>query len=509
MADFGSLSPSFDDLLMQATLAARSPSPVSFGSLAGEIPQPSPAEIAAARLRRSVRPEGGRQEGAVTQGLDRAAPVAGQALGMLASIPQRAFEASETRRLGGDYDPAPVVDAAMLGLGGGMPGATRAAGEAALNPMRYLRDAGEAAAAAPRTAAAGAAGVVAGAPAATAGDPGEEFGILRPQLPGEPQPRPALMPDESQMPEKYRTSPALRRRWYEAEVQKLAPVNAQRQAEDAAMRNEWRSSVGTAQERYSQQIEAARKAKVDREANMTFLERNPEYRYVPLGASLVSGSLANVLGRIARGKQGAWNAELRGLTDEARAATAAGDTARAEQLSGGIRARLDTPEPSGDLSWKGYAAAAGVAPELAAAPTIIDYATPGRPREEAKKDLQDPTYWAKTYGVPTLLGLSAAKTGTMLNRPVPSAVPGARGAMAEVDTAVSQAAAREQSALATTEAERARLQSVLDEQARKRSEAAAKAKATRDAKREAADLAAARKRRRTRPFGSLSIEAAE
>ena len=57
----------------------------------------------------------------------------------LASLPQRAFEASENRRLGGDYDPAPIVESATLPMGtGALAGVPVRAGEAVLGagPVR-------------------------------------------------------------------------------------------------------------------------------------------------------------------------------------------------------------------------------------------------------------------------------------------------------------------------------------------------------------------------------------
>ena len=50
----------------------------------------------------------------------------------LAEIPQRAFEASEARRAGGTYDAGPVLNAAMLPMGGGLTGVPMEAGETAL-----------------------------------------------------------------------------------------------------------------------------------------------------------------------------------------------------------------------------------------------------------------------------------------------------------------------------------------------------------------------------------------
>ena len=50
-----------------------------------------------------------------------------------ASLPRRAFEASETMRQGGGYDPGPVLEAATLPVGtGALTGVSMKAGEAAL-----------------------------------------------------------------------------------------------------------------------------------------------------------------------------------------------------------------------------------------------------------------------------------------------------------------------------------------------------------------------------------------
>jgi hypothetical protein len=60
-----------------------------------------------------------------------------------ASIPQRAFEASESRRAGGAYDPGPILEAAMLPMGtGAVAGVPLKAGEVALGagPTKSLFD---------------------------------------------------------------------------------------------------------------------------------------------------------------------------------------------------------------------------------------------------------------------------------------------------------------------------------------------------------------------------------
>lgn len=115
MADFGSLSPTYDELLRSAQLAMLSPQPVSFGALSGAEPVDTGAfEAAALRQRRAVRPEAGRQEGAATKVLDKYAP---HVIENAISLPQRAYEASETRRMGGDYDPGPAVETALGVMG--------------------------------------------------------------------------------------------------------------------------------------------------------------------------------------------------------------------------------------------------------------------------------------------------------------------------------------------------------------------------------------------------------
>lgn len=63
------------------------------------------------------------------------------ALGNLATLPQRAFQASETMRQGGDYDPGPVLEAATLPMGtGAIAGVPMRTGEMMLGagPVRRL-----------------------------------------------------------------------------------------------------------------------------------------------------------------------------------------------------------------------------------------------------------------------------------------------------------------------------------------------------------------------------------
>jgi len=67
----------------------------------------------------------------------------GHVMSGLLSLPQRAFEASEERRAGGEYDPAPVVEAAMLPMGtGAIAGVPLRTGEVALGagPTKSLFD---------------------------------------------------------------------------------------------------------------------------------------------------------------------------------------------------------------------------------------------------------------------------------------------------------------------------------------------------------------------------------
>jgi len=70
---------------------------------------------AAERMRRSVQPPGGRQEGGLTKVLSEYVP---HVLGGMASLPQRAFEASDRLRYAGEYDPGPGLEAALLTMGG-------------------------------------------------------------------------------------------------------------------------------------------------------------------------------------------------------------------------------------------------------------------------------------------------------------------------------------------------------------------------------------------------------
>jgi hypothetical protein len=97
-----------------------------------------PFTAAATRTRQSVWPEGGRLEGKTTRLLERAGP---DILTQLATLPQRAFGASERMRLSGEYDPAPVIEAATLAVGapmtpaGALGSAARPLGRPARLPM--------------------------------------------------------------------------------------------------------------------------------------------------------------------------------------------------------------------------------------------------------------------------------------------------------------------------------------------------------------------------------------
>ena len=107
----GALPDDYAMLLADAQRSMQSDDPVVLS-----VPEETPAEIAARRMQRSVRPVGGRQEGGTTKVLDKYVP---HVVGGLASLPQRAFEASETRRMGGEYDPGPAVEATLNLMGTG------------------------------------------------------------------------------------------------------------------------------------------------------------------------------------------------------------------------------------------------------------------------------------------------------------------------------------------------------------------------------------------------------
>jgi len=75
-----------------------------------------PFAAAALRTQQSVRPAGGRPEGAATKVLAGYVP---HAIEGMAGLPERAFGASEQLRGGGDYDPGPAVETSLMMLGGG------------------------------------------------------------------------------------------------------------------------------------------------------------------------------------------------------------------------------------------------------------------------------------------------------------------------------------------------------------------------------------------------------
>lgn len=273
--------------------------------------------------------------------------------------------------------------------------------------------------------------------ASEAGDLGEKYGILKPQLPAEPQMRPALRPDESQMPEKYRANPTLRNRWYAAEVEKLREANERQVAEDKERHVKWLDAVRNEQEKYARDVAEAQQKEKQAEADRTFLERNPWYRYVPLGASVVSGGLSAALERRAGAAGRSWDKQIQSVTNDLRSALASGDASRASQLSANLQAQLAAGRPTSSKlgSFGRQAGAAAIAPEFAAAPTIIDYATPGVPHEKAVADIHDPAYWAKTYAVPLVLGAGGAHTGAELAKSRSSSVASVRGAISEATKA--------------------------------------------------------------------------
>ncbi len=114
-------APGWDQSLAPSNAGATQPYPEASSPSSGSLPALSidddPFARAALRTQRSVRPPGGRQEGAATFVLENYLPhVANQLL----TLPQRAFEASERLRLTGEYDPGPALEAALLTLGTGL-----------------------------------------------------------------------------------------------------------------------------------------------------------------------------------------------------------------------------------------------------------------------------------------------------------------------------------------------------------------------------------------------------
>lgn len=93
--------------------------------------QISPFVQAAERQRRSVAPEGGRAEGAVTGLMEKIGQKAANVVQNTMTLPQRAMAASERLRTTGQYDPAPAVETALMTAGpGGAALARRAGGRA-------------------------------------------------------------------------------------------------------------------------------------------------------------------------------------------------------------------------------------------------------------------------------------------------------------------------------------------------------------------------------------------
>src|SRR5882672_4501145 len=72
-----------------------------------------PAQVAALRMRQAA--VGGRQQGPLTAGLESLIPSAATSL---ATLPKRAYDASEQLRTTGQYDPGPALQASGLVLGG-------------------------------------------------------------------------------------------------------------------------------------------------------------------------------------------------------------------------------------------------------------------------------------------------------------------------------------------------------------------------------------------------------
>jgi hypothetical protein len=107
----------------------------SFGELV------DPFTAAAARTRQPVQPEGGRRDGLATRVAENIGKDIGAAALNLATLPQRAMHAADVFERGGDYDPAPIVEAATLMVGspltprGALGSAARQPGRPARLPM--------------------------------------------------------------------------------------------------------------------------------------------------------------------------------------------------------------------------------------------------------------------------------------------------------------------------------------------------------------------------------------
>lgn len=75
----------------------------------------SPPEIAAMRQRRFA--QGFRPEGRATRTIERTPDMVGQILASMYGIPGRAMQQASALQRGGEYNPAPVVDAASMMIG--------------------------------------------------------------------------------------------------------------------------------------------------------------------------------------------------------------------------------------------------------------------------------------------------------------------------------------------------------------------------------------------------------
>jgi hypothetical protein len=87
---------------------------VEFPVTSAPLIDDDPFTRAALRTRQSVQPQGGRREGPTTHVLKNYLP---HVLGGLATLPQRALDASEELRLTGEYDPAPAMEIASMMVG--------------------------------------------------------------------------------------------------------------------------------------------------------------------------------------------------------------------------------------------------------------------------------------------------------------------------------------------------------------------------------------------------------
>ncbi|RAI28096.1 LPD23 domain-containing protein [Rhodoplanes serenus] len=137
MGLFDARGVSFTDLLADARGAADRRDPVSLAELGvglGIAPEPSPAEIAAARLRRSVRPEDGRRESMITRVLDAAGSSLGRTAGGLVDgavrgvmAPGNAYRSTPDNPATTEQMIAPATDLAGILMGGAPATAVRGA----------------------------------------------------------------------------------------------------------------------------------------------------------------------------------------------------------------------------------------------------------------------------------------------------------------------------------------------------------------------------------------------